>query len=298
VNLIDLLNNPASIMRKVSYAFLLILFAVAPAVADLQRVEAVGIYGIRNSMRSKVIPLDEAIDRGLWEGVSRVALELIGESSIDLESDSFGRLEDEVVDVREAVVAPIDGRPVGDLGPDPRLARDGLSQDEVALVEAALGKDMLPYTRSFRILKDTGEVPVLFADEPGIETEYVVVVEVIVDVDRVIGALERAGLVSASASSMSAEAVRLEVVGLTRHDAVTRTVDALREGLGATDVQVVEFRRSLQVFSVSGPFGAEGLAQRLLQTQDPRLRFDPVSVHRGERRVRVRGRWSPEEGPN
>ena len=51
------------------------------ASAELRRVEAVGIYGIKESMRTRVIPKDEAISLANWEGISRVALELIGESS-------------------------------------------------------------------------------------------------------------------------------------------------------------------------------------------------------------------------
>jgi hypothetical protein len=286
-------------MLKTIFAGLLLLSVAGPALADLQRVEAVGIYGVRNSIRSKVIPRDEAIARGLWEGVSRVALELMGESSMDLRSAGFGNPDEEAeTDPRDGIVPPIDGQSPQDQGPDVRLDRDSPSQAELALVESALGKDILPYTRSFRILKDKGEVPALFDDQPGVRTEYVVVVEVIVDVDRVTSALEKAGLISASATALSGEAVRLEIVGFAHHHAVETTLEALRNKMGATDVQIVEFRRALQVLSVRGPFGAEGLADRLAQAGSPELRFDAIAVDRGGRRVRVRGRWSPEEAAN
>ena len=82
------------------------------ASAELRRVEAVGIYGIKESMRTRVIPKDEAISRANWEGVSRVALELIGESSgftdtgESREDRDVGRQPSET----DEVLAPIDGR--------------------------------------------------------------------------------------------------------------------------------------------------------------------------------------------
>ena len=271
----------------------------APAAAEVQRVEAVGIYGIRDAMRTKVIPRDEAIADARWEGVSRVALELIGESGAlapDDELDAFGEIVDALPRGDDGVEAPLESRGFGASGVDPddvRLGRDGPSEDEAELLRTALGKDMLPYTRSYRILEDQGERPVLFADEPGIETEYVVVIEVIVDVDRVGKALEEAGLVVAAESQREQVDVTIELVGLSRYEALEQVLAALRGPLGATSVSTVEFERERQLIAVEGPFDAEGLAARIADLGDARLVLEPVALDPVFRRIRVLARWFP-----
>ena len=273
--------------------------AAAEASAGVQRVEAVGIYGIRDAMRRKVIPRDEAIADARWEGVSRVALELIGESGAiapgdDL--DAFGEILDSLPKDGSDVEAPLESRGFGtrDVDPDDvRLGRDGPSDDEAELLRTALGKDMLPYTRSYRILEDQGELPVLFADEPGIETEYVIVIEVIVDVDRVARALEEAGLVVAAEAQDEQVDVTIELVGLSRYEALEQVLAALRGPLGATSVSTVEFERERQLIAVEGPFDAEGLAARIADLGNARLVLEPVALDPVFRRIRVLARWSP-----
>lgn len=241
-------------------ALVLSLLGTAAAQAELQRVEAVGIYGIRDSMRSKVVPRDEAIAKARWEGVSRVARELLGETGLAT--------------------------------PDEEAVGEGdSSEQEVATLEAALGKDTLPYMRSYRILKDQGERPVLFHDSPGIKREYVVVVEVIVDVDRVNAALERSGLVAGSDPGLAGDAVLLEVVGLARYEALETVVDALKERLGATRVRTLVFENERQLLSVEGPFDADGLLSRLSRYRNPRLILEPLGVDAVSGQIRVMGRW-------
>jgi hypothetical protein len=240
--------------------------------AELQRVEAVGAYAIRDAVRSRVIPRDEAIARARWEGVSRVARELIGESGTGFAEGPDGPGTE---------LQPVLGEP---------------SRGEIAALESALGKDMLPYTRSYRILDDQGEQPVLFDDVPGVTSEYIVVVEVIVDVDRVNDALERAGLVATDLSPRSEESVTLELVGLSRYEALETVRSTLREELGATRVQTLEFARERQVLSVEGPFGAEGLSARLGKVRNPRLVLEPIGLDVESSRVRMLGRWFPEPG--
>ena len=267
-------------------------------------------------MRTRVIPRDEAIARARWEGVSRVALELIGESAPELLEDEFAevleRLENEALlpDLGDELVPPLestDAPPIGDpasLAPlpgDARLDREAPTEDEVAILESALGKDMLPYTRSYRILEDQGELPVLFADAPGIETEYVIVVEVVVDVARVSSALERAGLVTALDPETPDEALILEVVGLARYEALEAVLAALRGQLGATRVQTLVFERERQILAVEGPFGEESLSSWLARYRNPQLILEPLGVDPRSGRIRVMGRWfseSAESGPD
>jgi hypothetical protein len=246
-----------------------ILFASGVGHAEVQRVEAVGIYGIRDAMRSRVIPRDEAIAKARWEGVSRVARELIGESSPS----------------EEGVQLDLDGQePDGSEKP---------SRDEVAALQAALGTDVLPYMRSYRILDDRGEVPVLFNDKPDVSVEYVVVVEVLVDVDRVTNALEKAGLVAMARSEEAGEAVVVELIGLSRYEALEVILEALRGQFGATRVRTIEFSHERQILSIEGPFGPDALSAKLAGFEDARLLLEPIGVDSANRRIRLMGRWFP-----
>ncbi len=294
----------ASRFVATAIGMVLVVGIAASASADVQRVEAVGIYGIRDSMRRKVIPRDEAIADARWEGVSRVALELIGESGTvddDAELDAFGEIIDALPGTDSAIEAPLESgrRAKRRIDPaDVRLGRDGPSEDEAELLRDALGDDMLPYTRSYRILEDQGERPVLFADSPGIDTEYVVVIEVIVDVDRVGRALEDAGLVVSTDSQNEQVDLTIELLGLSRYPALERVLSALRGPLGATRASTVEFEHGRQVIAVEGPFDPEGLAARLARLGDPQLVLEPVGLDPVFRRIRVQARWlPPEEAP-
>ncbi|MFK7897250.1 MAG: hypothetical protein AB8G23_15520 [Myxococcota bacterium] len=232
----------------------LAIFAMAgSAWAEVQRVEAVGRYGIKESSRSRVIPRDEAIGRALWEGVSRVAFEVIGEGNQGM----------------------------------------GGGEDANRALRAALGSDIVPYTRSFRILEDKGEKPALFKDEPGVRVEYIVVVEVIVDVDRVTSALEAQGLVAASNSINEGprSAVAIEIEGLSKYAAFNSVLEALRQDLGATRVRVLEFAPNRQLVEVEGTLGTSALSRRLEGLARDQLVLDPVDVDVAGQRIRVVGRW-------
>jgi hypothetical protein len=70
----------------------------------------------------------------------------------------------------------------------------------------------------------------------------------------------------------------------------------LRGPLGATRVQTVEFERERQLISIEGPYGAEGLAERISRFRDPRLTLEPIALDPVFGRLRVLGRWSPASG--
>lgn len=288
--------------RRCSFALAWAMLLVAgsgEALAEVQRVEAVGIYGIRDSMRTKVIPRDEAIADARWEAVSRVALELIGESGavvVDEELDAFDEIVDALPRAGSEIEGPLEAAERGARVADPddvRLGRDGPSEDETALLRAGLGKDMLPYTRSYRILEDQGERPVLFDDAPGIDTEYVVVIEVIVDVDRVGRALEDAGLVVSADAENEQIDLTVELVGLSRYPALERVLAAFRGPLGATRVSMLEFERGRQLFEVEGPFDAESLAAKIADLREEGLDLAPVALDPVFRRIRVQALWFP-----
>jgi hypothetical protein len=236
-------NHPRLVLAGLG--LLLLLLVPGIALAGLQRVEAVGSYGIRDNLRSKVIPRDEAVQAALWEGVSRVAMEALGEFSS--------------------------------------------AEEDVAELRTALGKDMLPYTRRFRVLDDMGEMPVLFAEDPRITVEYVLVVEVLVDVDRVKSALTSAGLLLEPGLTTRGDPVLVELQGIDRYAAFEAVLTALRSQLGATRIETLGFARARQFLSVEGPFGPEELSAGLARLDAGDLILEPIGIDLAGRRIRIRG---------
>lgn len=251
-------------IRSVAAGVLALVIPHAAAWAEPQRVEVVGAYPIREAMRSKVNPRDEAIQKALWEGVSRVALELIGEE---------GEAED--AEVSGATGASTE------------------TPDATSRFRKIFGPKILPYTRSFRIVEDRGERPVLFADEPGVRSEYLVVVEVLVDVDRVTTELARAGLVARPGGSATSRSVTLELVGLDRYAGLQAVLETLRRDLGATRVETLEFAPTRQLLRIDGPFGADEIAARLGRLESAALILEPVEVDREAGHLRVLAQWFP-----
>jgi hypothetical protein len=251
----------------------------------------VGIYGVREAIRARVIVRDRAVENALWEGVSRVALELVGDGPSRLPDDAFG-----------------DGGASGEDGerqqPTGRQEADDEPRRSAAVdlegLRAALGKEVMPYTRSFRILEDQGEQPVLFDDDPDTKTEYVVVVEVLVDVERVEAALQQAGWIASVDSSVESKGrLELELLGLERYEALEALMAALGEELGAERVQLLEVSRARQLLAVEGRFDARALEAWLERFRHPQLLLDSVSGAGAEEgtRLRVHARWLPPVEP-
>lgn len=254
---------------RTSLLALLLLSGVAGA--DVQRVEAVGSYGIRERARSNVIVRDEAIQRALWEGVSRVAIEEIGASSSSPGS-----------------------------GDDPGLMPDDSdpSDEGSDALAKALGDEILPYTRSFRILEDKGEMPVLFDEDPAVSLEYVVVVEVLVDVDRVRSALREAGLITTPGRVAEREPVRIELIGIASYSSFQSVLEALRSELGARRIETLGFARERQLLSVEGPFGPSELLAALGRWDTGPVRLDLIDADEPGRMLRFRAFEEPLPSPD
>lgn len=254
---------------------------VPMAGAESHRVEVVGAYPIREAVRGKVNPRDEAIQKALWEGVSRVALELVGEEGADAGSEG----EAEAIDSA--------GRPVpnGDAGSGhgagATAAPGPAKPDPSERFRKVFGRQILPYTQSFRIVEDRGERPVLFAEEPGVRSEYLVVVEVIVDVDRVRGELARAGLIEASPVQGVRRKVLVELVGLERYAALKLVLATLRRELSASRIETLEFAPRRQLLELESALGPDEIAARLGRLDSAELILDPVEVDHAGHRIRV-----------
>ncbi len=252
------------------------LVGASAGAAGPHRIEVVGIYPIRDAARGKINPRDEAIQQALWEGVSRVALELIGDE------EGSGKSGDEA--------DPAAGAD-GDAGRD--AGAGAPAADASARFRNVLGREILPYTRSFRILEDRGERPVLFADEPGVRSEYLVVVEVLVDVSRLKAELSRAGLLEPSGTELTRQRITIELIGLERHAGLRRVIETLRRELGASRITTLEFSPARQLLSIETALGPQEVASRLAAVDAPDLILDPAPVAHDARQLRVLAQWLP-----
>ncbi len=151
--------------------------------------------------------------------------------------------------------------------------------DDAAL-EAVLGKRMVPYTSKFRVLEDRGERPAMFA-EKGAATEYVVVVEVHVEADRVEQRLMDEGLLARDPLAGTVSRVILELRGVEAYGAVAAVRELLVERLGATSAVPKSFERSVAVIEVELPGAsadAPGLTEQMAAQGPPVLLLRPVEV--------------------
>lgn len=233
--------------------------------AEAQRIEVLGSHRIQDAQRGKQDPKDEAIRQALWEGVSRVALELLGEEGDATEAD------------------PSAGTP------GTGAASQGAKPDVTARFRRIFGRDIRPYTQSYRIVEDRGERPVLFADEPGVRSEYLVVVEVLVDLDRVTSELARAGLIASAEPARGGESVEIELLGIEQYSAFRRVETVLRSALAASRIETLEYSPARQLLRVESPHGTEAIAARLSRHDSAELILEPVEIDREGRRIQVLG---------
>ena len=132
---------------------------------DVVRVESVGVAPVRADSAS---PRDAAVRKGLLDAVRETAEGLLATRT----GDEF------------------DEAPGGE--PDPQL-----ETEQSLELQQILGNDPLVYATRFQVVEDRGEGPTLFGSDSDVETEYVVIVSVFVDRDRIRERLTRAGVLLA-----------------------------------------------------------------------------------------------------
>jgi hypothetical protein len=157
-----------------------------------------------------------------------------------------------------------------------------------------LGSDMVRYTTRFRILEDQGVRPALFADDSGATSEYVLVVEVHVDLDRVKARLEEAGWLVPGDGVVPDRRLTIEVRGLRGFEAYQALKIALLEGAGASSVVPAEFERGRVLLEVESEYAAEEFLERLLAGLPPGLRVIPMRMRAD--RLQLRISWTPPSG--
>ena len=174
--------------------------------------------------------------------------------------------------------------------------------DELPLGEV-LGERVLPYTTRYRILDDQGERPAMFAEDPEVSREYVVIVEVSVETARVEQRLIDAGLLASEGTAEEATRVRVEVRGLFEYPAYEAMRELLTAAGRASSAVPVRFERGVAVLELELPGGSGGswkggreadeLVARLVEAGPPALVIRPIEV--GADGIVLAATWTPPE---
>lgn len=161
-------------------------------------------------------------------------------------------------------------------------------EDEAALDEA-LGGDPMQFASRFRIVEDRGVQPALLGNDPAIETEYVVVVSVYVDVDRVKQRLTDQGLLSASPVGTSTQpSVYLVLEGLRSHDEYQAVRSLLIDELRVRSASPVMMERGRAILEVEADRTPRELLSALLGKAPDHLILTPLEIRGSQVSVRVR----------
>jgi hypothetical protein len=235
----------------------------AGARAEIRRLEAVGTVPVQPGIQKSALR-DAARDAGLAEAVRRVA-------------------RDQLDPARSAELlarAP---------APAAGAKRAGDSEARLdAVLDEALGTRALDYLSRFRILEDRGPRAALFSDAAGAESEYVVIVEALVDSDRVRARLERRGLPLIAEVPVEARRLTLELVDLDDYRTFADLERVLAERLQLAAVTPVEMQRGRAVLEVPSRRDAAGLALQLRELAEPGLAIEVVRAEADRLVLRVR----------
>jgi len=154
-------------------------------------------------------------------------------------------------------------------------------------VDRALEPDPREFANRFRIVEDRGEGPALLVIEPGVTSEYTVVVQAQVDVARVRQRLERAGLLAPAAGEPARERVRVVIEEFDGY-AAYNAVRTLLEDVGARGAVPVELARGRAVLEVASRVGGRELLDALVRAAPPELRIEPLAADAGSLSLRAR----------
>jgi hypothetical protein len=245
--------------------------------ANLRRVESVGVAPIQSGTR-RAAPRDLAVRAAVARSVESVALDLLPEGWEEIAS-ADGAPEFDPDDPDRAEPEP---------EPEPEEAAPG---DLRPLLAKALGENPFEYTTRFRILEDRGVRTALFTRDPKVESEYVVVVEVLVDSRRVRERLRDAGWIETPAGNLSGSQVRLVLEGLrsfAAYDALRRT---LLEELEVRSATPIELSAGRAVLEIDGPYSVAELQEALLERAEEGLRVVPLD--QDEQTLTLLVDWTP-----
>ena len=144
-------------------------------------------------------------------------------------------------------------------------------------LEDALGNDPLDYADRFRVVEDRGERPALFSEAPGVETEYVVLVEAHVETSRIRQRLAAAGLLSRPSGDARRYRVRVVLDEVGSYGAY-QAVRTLLEEMGARSAIPVEMEPGRAVLLVDGNRPPDALVAGLVRSAPPNLSIVPLGI--------------------
>jgi len=273
--------------QSVAALIVLLLALAAPSLADVRRMEAVGAEPIRADAGLRVSLRDAALKRALRDAVVRVAFDLLAPVvAVDtIDSMNTQAAEEGLFDSLSDPLA----NPIVEEALDPAAEKEALENRLVV----ALGDDPLDYAVRFRILEDRGERPALFVDDPEVEGEYVMVVEVYVDTERVRRRLDRRGFELIPSGEATQVRIRLELFGVDRFGAYEKVRRALAGDSRVRSVVPVEMERGRAVLEVDSEHEPEALLERLYQVIPPEIEIRPIIIEEGHLSLRVKLRQEP-----
>jgi len=153
-------------------------------------------------------------------------------------------------------------------------------------VDQALG-DPRSYANRFRIVEDRGEGPAMLVQEPGVTTEYVMVVQAQVDVARVRQSLERSHLLTSAGEDSPRQRLRVVIEDVEGYGSYM-AVRTLLDDLGVRGAVPVEMERGRAVLEVESRMRPEELLASLIRSAPPELRLEPVSSDAASLTLRAR----------
>lgn len=164
---------------------------------------------------------------------------------------------------------------------------------EDTTVVQALGSDPLVYATRFRIVEDRGERPSLFSNDPEIDTEYVVLAEVHVNIDRVRERLSGAGLMRLPSGDGGSFSTRVTLVDVTSW-AELQAVRTLLQEVGAESAVPVDLVRGRAVLAVRSSHSVTALVRALRAAAPPELRLEALGA--GPDGLELRARFMESSG--
>jgi hypothetical protein len=235
-------------------AISLAAFASAPIAAQEQKAQAVGVAPITEKDPA---PRDAALRNAVRNAVADAA----------------------------AAMLPANFAP-----PQPPRGAPEAEREPNAWLAEKLGADPFVYVTRFRIVEDRGKQPATLTADRSVESEYVVLAEVALDLDAIRAKMETLGLADRSARGPARE-VTLVVEGLTSYAPLAAVRKALARERGVRSVVPVEFTAGRAVLSVDADTDAPGLVDRLTRRAPEGLRV--VVVEQGPSRATVHVDWQP-----
>jgi len=167
-----------------------------------------------------------------------------------------------------------------------QLDTAGSAADDSVVAEA-LGSDPLVYATRFRIVEDRGERPALFSNDPEIETEYVVLAEVHVNIDRVRERLSGAGLMQLPSGDGGSFTTRVTLVDITGWAELQAVRTLLRE-IGAESTVPVDLVRGRAVLAVRSRYSPTALVRALRAAAPAELSLEALGAGPGGLELRAR----------